>query len=87
MFLAAVNCDESDTIVAASCDLCPSESFYYYDESFYDNFYNDGTHCNGDCSWNSYFEECQLKGIFLITMVYPIRTPIVHGATIFTQDI
>ena len=67
MFIAAVNCDESGEIVAASCDRCPYE--FYSDEYFYDWYYNDGSHCNGDCSWNSDLDECQIKGIFLITMV------------------
>ena len=72
MFIAAVICDESGTIVAVSCNLCPYEyysddwGFYYH----YDTFYNDGTYCNGDCSWNSDLEECQMKGIFLITIVF-----------------
>ena len=64
----AVNCDDSGTFVAASCDLCPYE--FFSDEYYYENNYNDGTYCNGDCSWNSDLEECQMKGIFLITMVY-----------------
>ena len=67
MFIAAVNCDELGTIVAASCDLCPYE--FYSDEYYYDIYFNDGTYCNGDCSWNSDLDECQ-KGIFLMTMVY-----------------
>ena len=57
MFIAAVNCDETGTMVAASCALCPYEYFY-------DFIYNDGTHCNGDCSWNSDLYICQMKGIF-----------------------
>ena len=87
LFIAAVNCDESGTIVAASCNLCPYE--FYSDEYWYDYYYNDGTrvggsnalpgppapppvdgtYCNGDCSWNSDLDECQIKGIFLMTMV------------------
>ena len=62
MFIVAVNCDESGTMVAASCAKCPYE-FYPY-EYFYDFIYNDGTHCNGDCSWNSDLYICQMKGIF-----------------------
>ena len=63
MYIAAVNCDESGTIVASSCNLCPYE--FYSDEYWYDYYYNDGTYCNGDCSWNSDLDECQIKGIFL----------------------
>ena len=61
MFIAAVNCDESGTIVADSCNLCPYELYYYYDYYYYD-----GTYCKGDCSWNSDLDECQLKGIIPI---------------------
>ena len=68
MFIVAVKCDESGTIVAASCNLCPYE--FYSDEYYYEYYYNDGTYCNGDCSWNSYLDECQIKGIFLMTKVY-----------------
>ena len=74
MFIAAVNCDESGTIVAASCDQCPYE-IYSADEyvnfnfDYYDDYYNDGTYCRGDCSWNSDLDECQMKGILLITIV------------------
>ena len=72
MFILAVNCDESGTIVAASCNLCPYELYFdewdfHYDIDYYDNYYNDGTYCNGDCSWNSDLDECQIKGIFLMT--------------------
>ena len=65
MYIAAVNCDESGTIVASSCNLCPYE--FYSDEYWYDYYYNDGTYCNGDCSWNSDLDECQIRGIFLMT--------------------
>ena len=61
MYIAAVNCDESGTIVAASCNLCPYE--FYSDEYYYDYYYNDGTFCSGDCSWNSDLDECQMTGI------------------------
>ena len=85
MFIVAindVNCDESGAIVASSCDMCPYEMFidhygndfaHYYDHA-YDYIFNDGTFCKGDCSWNSDLEECQMKGIFLITMVYIQQT-------------
>ena len=81
MFIVAindVNCDESGAIVASSCDMCPYEMFidhygndfaHYYDNA-YDYIFNDGTFCKGDCSWNSDLEECQMKGTFLITIVY-----------------
>ena len=81
MFIVAindVNCDESGAIVASSCDMCPYEMFidhygndfaHYYDHA-YDYIFNDGTFCKGDCSWNSDLEECQMKGTFLITIVY-----------------
>ena len=80
MFIVAindVNCDESGAIVASSCDMCPYEMFidhygndfaHYYDH-VYDYIFNDGTFCKGDCSWNSDLEECQMKGIFLMTKV------------------
>ena len=76
MFIVAVNCDESGTIAAASCNLCPYE---FYSDEYY---YNDGTYCNGDCSWNSDLDECQIKGkgIFLMTNVY---VPIEKGSHIF----
>ena len=77
MFIVAindVNCDESGAIVASSCDMCPYEMFYdhygFFDIFTYDYFSNDGTFCKGDCSWNSDLEECQMKGTFLITIVY-----------------
>ena len=77
MFIVAindVNCDESGAIVASSCDMCPYEMFQLSnvinDQYTYDYFYNDGTFCKGDCSWNSDLEECQMKGTFLITIVY-----------------
>ena len=66
--IAAVKCDESGTIVAASCNQCPYELYTYYDyydnydDYYYDNYYNDGTYCKGDCSWNSDLDECQIKG-------------------------
>ena len=64
MYIAAVNCDESGTIVASSCNLCPYE--FYSDEYYYDEYYNDGTFCKGDCSWNSDLDVCQVKGNLLI---------------------
>ena len=75
MFIAAVNCDESGTIEATSCDLCTYDLFKYYyeddyyDFDYYDDYYNDGTYCRGDCSWNSDLDECQMKGILLITIL------------------
>ena len=72
MSIAAVNCDESGTIVAGSCNECPYElytyHYNYYDDYYYDYYYNDGTYCEGDCSWNSDSDECQMKGILLITI-------------------
>ena len=70
MFIAAVNCDESGTSVAASCDLCP---YLFYSDYYggYDYYYNDGTHCNGDCSWNSDLEECQMKGTLQSVKICP----------------
>ena len=68
MFTVAVNCDESGTIVAASCDLCPYELTSHY--ATYDYFFNDGTHCKGDCSWNYELNECRMKGIFSMTGVH-----------------
>ena len=62
MFIAAVICDESGTMVAASCNLCPYE--FLSDEYYYEYYHNDGTYCNGDCSWNSDLDECQIRGIF-----------------------
>ena len=73
LLISGVNCEESGTIIAASCNLCPYE--YYsddwgsYSDYYYDTYYNDGTYCKGDCSWNSDLDECQLKGIFLMTKV------------------
>ena len=62
MYIAGVNCDESGTIVASSCNLCPYEFYSYY----YDYYYNDGTFCKGDCSWNPDLDVCQVKGNLLI---------------------
>ena len=64
MYIAAVNCDESGTIIAGSCNQCPYE--FYSDEYYYDYYYNDGTFCKGDCSWNSDLDVCQVKGNLLI---------------------
>ena len=80
-FAAYVNCDKSGTIVADSCVQCPYKLFddYWdydpidniyeiYDTLIIDYYYNyDGTYCIGDCSWNSDLEECQMKGIYLMT--------------------
>ena len=81
MSIAAVNCDESGTIVAGSCDLCPYE--FYSDEYYYDYYYNDGTFCKGDCSWNSDVDKCQVKGNYLIincidTSLYLINKDFFH---------
>ena len=72
LLIAAVNCDESGTIVAGSCNECPYELFmssemsnYYH---YYESFYNDGTYCKGDCYWNSGLDECQMPGILLISV-------------------
>ena len=75
LFIAGVDCDESGTIVRASCNQCSYDLFKYYyeddyyDFDYYDDYYNDGTYCRGDCSWNSDLDECQMKGILLITIL------------------
>ena len=71
MSIVAVKCDESGTILAGSCNLCPYDLFkFYYDDDYYEDYdydhyndyYNDGTYCSGDCSWNSILNECQMTG-------------------------
>ena len=34
----------------------------YYDYDYYMAYYDDGTFCSGDCSWNSNLKECQMTG-------------------------
>ena len=85
IYCLGLSCDESGTIIVGSCSKCPYELYFdewdfYYDIDYYDNYYNDGTYCSGDCSWNSDLDECQLKGIFLMTKVY---LPLEEGSHIF----
>ena len=90
MFIAAtINCDESGTIVVVSCDRCPYELYWddnwnYYIPGIYEYGAFHGAYCSGDCSWNSYLDECQIKGFFLMTTVY---VPIEKGSHISLCDI